>query len=101
MMARASSLRAEQKRRVKNAAPVILTAKQKKKASRERRASYREKFACSGSRLIKLQKEEDECFYIGFVGENRAGRAQALKAVEAFLKRATELKVRGFEYSLD
>lgn len=95
MMARASSLRAEQKRRVKNAgAPVILTAKQKRQASRDRRAYYREKYACSGSRLVKLQKEDDECFYIGFVGENRAGRAQALKAVEAFLKRATELKVR-------
>lgn len=94
MMARASNLRAEQKRRANAAEPVILSAKQKRQASRDRREFFREKFARSGRRLIKLQQEDEDSFYVGFVGTNRAGRAQALKAVETFLKRATELKVR-------
>lgn len=93
MMARARYLLAEQKRRAKSAAPVILSAKDKRKANRERRAHYREKFARSGSRLVKLQQEDPDSFYIGFLGTNGAGRAAALKSVETFLKRVTELKV--------
>lgn len=92
-MARASVLRAAQKRRVKEAEPVFLTANQKKAAKRARRRYFRERYARSGTRLIKLQNEDPSSFYIGFVGENRAGRGDALKAVEMFLKRATELKV--------
>ena len=96
MMGRANrqrAIRAEEKRRENNA-PVVLSAKDRRLANRARRAYYREKFASSSRRLIKLQKEDEDSFYIGFVGTNRAGRAAALRAVEAFLKRATELKVR-------
>lgn len=94
MMARASSLRTDQMRRAKNAAPVIMSGKEKKKAKHDRRMRNREKFASSGRRLIKLNQEDESSFYIGFVGMNRAGRAQALRSVESFLKKATELKVR-------
>lgn len=97
MMARANRQKAveqRQKRLEKIAAPVVLSAKAKRQANRARRAYYREKFACSGHRLIKLQEEDDSSFYIGFVGTNRAGRAQALKSVEAFLKKSTEMKAR-------
>lgn len=97
MMARANRQKAveqRQKKLAKNAAPVVLSAKARRQANRARRAYYREKFACSGHRLIKLQEEDDSSFYIGFVGTNRAGRAQALKSVEAFLKKATEMKAR-------
>lgn len=100
MMARANRQKAveqRQKRLNKSAAPVVLSAKARRQANRARRAYYREKFACSGHRLIKLQEEDDSSFYIGFVGTNRAGRAQALKSVEAFLKKATEMKVRAPE----
>lgn len=93
-MARASTLRADQKRRVKAATPVILSPKQHRAAKRARREYFREKFARSGTRLIKLQKEDPGSFYIGFVGTNRAGRGDALKAIETFLKKATELKAR-------
>lgn len=93
MMARAKTLRAEQKQRVKEVETTKkMTPKARRKASRERRAYFREKFARSGSRLIKLQQEDPDSFYIGFVGANRSGRGDALKAVEVFLKRATELK---------
>lgn len=94
-MGRASrqrAIQAELKRRAKNA-PVVLSEKDRRRANRARRAYYREKFASSSRRLIKLQQEDGDSYYIGFVGENRAGRAAALNAVEAFLKRATELKV--------
>lgn len=97
MMARANrqkTVEQRQKRLDKNAAPVVLSAKARRQANRARRAYYREKFACSGHRLIKLQEEDDSSFYIGFVGTNRAGRAQALKSVEVFLKKATEMKAR-------
>ena len=100
MMARANRQKAveqRQERLNKSAAPVVLSAKARRQANRARRAYYREKFACSGHRLIKLQEEDDSSFYIGFVGTNRAGRAQALKSVEAFLKKATEMKVRAPE----
>ncbi|CAM9636089.1 unnamed protein product, partial [Laminaria digitata] len=101
MMARANRQKAveqRQKKLAKNAAPVVLSAKARRQANRARRAFYREKFACSGHRLIKLQEEDDSSFYIGFVGTNRAGRAQALKSVEAFLKKATEMKARVAKY---
>lgn len=96
MMARANRLKsviARQKKLDRSNAPVILSDKAKRKAKRERRAYFRERYACSGRRLIKLQQEDPDSFYIGFVGTNLAGRAQALVAVQAYLKRATELKV--------
>lgn len=104
MMARANrqkTVEQRQKRLEKNAAPVVLSAKARRQANRARRAHYREKFACSGHRLIKLQEEDDTSFYIGFVGTNRAGRAQALKSVEAFLKKSTEMKARGWRRESD
>eukprot|EP00752_Nemacystus_decipiens_P004166 g3809.t1 len=84
---------ARQKKLERKNAPVILSEKAQRRAKRERRAYFRERYACSGHRLIKLQQEDPDSFYIGFVGTNRAGRAQALVAVEAYLRRATELKV--------
>eukprot|EP00903_Cladosiphon_okamuranus_P018058 g16619.t1 len=96
MMARSNRLKtviARQKKLERINAPVIVSEKAQRRAKRERRAYFRERYACSGRRLIKLQQEDPDSFYIGFVGTNRAGRAQALVAVEAYLKRATELKV--------
>lgn len=96
MMARSNRLKsviARQKKLERSNAPVILSDKAKRKVKRERRAYFRERYACSGRRLIKLQQEDPDSFYIGFVGTNLAGRAQALVAVQAYLKRATELKV--------
>lgn len=95
-MARSNRLKsviARQKKLDRSNAPVILSEKAQRRAKRERRAYFRERYACSGRRLIRLQQEDPDSFYIGFVGTNRAGRAQALVAVEAYLKRATELKV--------
>lgn len=97
MMARSNRLKtviARQRNLEKSNAPVILSEKAKRKAKRERRAYFRERYACSGRRLIKLQQEDPDSLYIGFVGTNGAGRAQALGAVEAYLKRATEFKVQ-------
>lgn len=97
MMARSNRLKsvmARQKKLERSNAPVILSEKARRGAKRERRAYFRERYACSGRRLIKLQQEDPDAFYIGFIGTNRAGRAQALVAVEAYLKRATELKVK-------
>lgn len=97
-MARSNRLKsviARQKKLDRSNAPVILSEKAQRKAKRERRAYFRERYACSGRRLIKLQQEDPDSLYIGFVGTNSAGRAQALVAVEAYLKRATELKVKG------
>ncbi|CAN0258664.1 unnamed protein product [Ectocarpus sp. 6 AP-2014] len=96
MMGRSNRLKtviARQRTLEKSNAPVILSEKAKRKAKRERRAYFRERYACSGRRLIKLQQEDPDSLYIGFVGTNGAGRAQALGAVEAYLKRATEFKV--------
>lgn len=92
-MARASTLRAEQKQRVKESIPKHVSPKAQRAAKRAKRAYFRDKFASSSYRLVKLQQEDPDSYYIGFVGANRAGRGDALKAVEAFLKRATELKV--------
>lgn len=91
---RVKSVIARQKKLDRSNAPVILSEKAQRKAKRERRAYFRERFAVSGRRLLTLQQDDPDSFYIGFVGTNQAGRAQALLAVEAFLKRATELKVK-------
>ncbi|CAM9734251.1 unnamed protein product [Hapterophycus canaliculatus] len=96
MMARSNRLKsviARQRKLEKSNTPVILSDKARRKAQRERRAYFRDRYAVSGRRLIKLQEEDPDSFYIGFVGTNGAGRAQALVAVEAYLRRATELKV--------
>lgn len=92
MLARAKTLRVEQKQRVKKARP--LSRRERRQANRDRRAYFRQKFACSGYRLIKLQQEDPDSFYIGIIGANLSGRAQALKSIERYLKKATELKVR-------
>lgn len=100
MMARSNRLKsviARQRNLDKANAPVILSDKARRKAQRERRAYFRDRYAVSGRRLIKLQEEDPDSFYIGFVGTNSAGRAQALVAVEAYLRRATELKVTAGE----
>ncbi|CAM9749387.1 unnamed protein product [Scytosiphon promiscuus] len=96
MMARSNRLKsviARQRNLDKSNAPVILSDKARRKAQRERRAYFRDRNAVSGRRLIKLQEEDPDSYYIGIVGTNGAGRAQALLAVEAYLRRATELKV--------
>ena len=96
---RLKSVIARQKKLERSNAPVILSEKARRREKRERRAYFRERYACSGRRLIKLQQEDPDAFYIGFVGTNRAGRAQALVAVETYLKRATELKVKRQPFS--
>lgn len=108
MMARANrqqTAELRQKRLRESAQPVFLSEKAKRKAKRqanqERREYFREKFANSGRRLIELQKADSESFYIGFVGTNSAGRAQALKAVESFLRRATQLRVSKDTWPID
>lgn len=93
MLARAKSLRIEQERLFKEAKTQVLSPKAYRRIKRERRAFFREKYACSGYRLIKMQRDDPDSFYIAVVGANRSGRAQALKAIETFLKQATELKV--------
>ncbi|CAN0191060.1 unnamed protein product, partial [Ectocarpus fasciculatus] len=76
MMARSNRLKtviARQRNLEKSNAPVVLSEKAKRKAKRERRAYFRERYACSGRRLIKLQQEDPDSLYIGFVGTNGAG----------------------------
>lgn len=91
MLARASTLRVEQKRRVREAKEAM-SPRARWLAKRSKKAYFRSKYACSGYRLIKLQQQDPDSFYIGVVGANWSGRVQALKAIENYLKRATELK---------
>ncbi|CAM9433587.1 unnamed protein product, partial [Discosporangium mesarthrocarpum] len=96
MMVRARDLRREQQRRVKEdearKTKPFIGVKAMKREKRERRARFRAANATSGRRLLDLQKD-NTAFFIGFLGKERAGRAQGLAAVEKFLKQATELRV--------
>jgi hypothetical protein len=91
MGVRARTLRIQQ---LQNKGPVLRQGpptRAERALKRERRRALRAKLANSGKQLLLLR--DDPAWYIGVIGLDGAGRAIALRSLEAALRKQTELKV--------
>jgi hypothetical protein len=91
MGVRARTLRIQQ---LQNKGPVLRQGpptRADRALKRERRRALRAKLANSGKQLLLLR--DDPAWYIGVIGLDGAGRALALRSLEAALRKQTELKI--------
>jgi hypothetical protein len=91
MSVRARTLRIQQ---LQNKGPLLRPGpptRAERALKRERRRALRAKLANSGKQLLLLR--DDPAWYIGVIGLDGAGRALALRSLEAALRKQTELKI--------